>query len=60
MKKIKLVPILITLIVWFCLFYVALPAINIQSQEFWSFAIMLIVIAVVINMWTIVKEFFIL
>ena len=57
MKKIKLVPILITLIVWFCLFYVALPAINIQSQEFWSFAIMLIVIAVVINMWTIVKSF---
>lgn len=56
MKKNKLVSIVITLIVWFVMFYSALPAINIQSQEFWSFAISLIVVAVVINSYSLIKS----
>lgn len=56
MKKNKLVSIVITLIVWFVMFYSALPAINIQSQEFWSFAISLIVVAAVINSYSLIKS----
>ncbi|MGE4214735.1 MAG: CvpA family protein [Anaerotignaceae bacterium] len=56
MKKNKLVSIVITLIVWFIMFYSALPAINIQSQEFWSFAISLIVVAAVINSYSLIKS----
>lgn len=56
MKKNKLVSIVITLIVWFVMYYSALPAINIQSQEFWSFAISLIVVAVVINSYSLIKS----
>lgn len=54
MKK-KLIPILLTLLVWFIMFYVMLPPINPQAREFWSFAVSAVVAAVVINMWTIVK-----
>ncbi|MEA5084206.1 MAG: CvpA family protein [Lachnospiraceae bacterium] len=56
MKKNKLISIVITLIVWFVMFYSALPAINIQSQEFWSFTISLIVVAVVINSYSLIKS----
>ncbi|MDD3570923.1 MAG: CvpA family protein [Lachnospiraceae bacterium] len=56
MKKNKFVSIAFTLIVWFLMFYSALPAINVQSQEFWSFAISLIVVAVVINSYSLIKS----
>jgi hypothetical protein len=56
MKKEKLISIVTTLVVWFIMFYSALPAMNIQSQEFWSFAISLIVVAAVINSYSVIKN----
>lgn len=58
MKKKMLYPILLTIIVWAGLFYYYLPAINLQSTEFWNFMIVAVVIAVVINLWSIIKSIF--
>lgn len=55
-KNNKLISIGVTLIVWFIMFYSALPAINIQSQEFWSFAISLVVVAAVVNSYALIKS----
>ena len=55
MKKRNLISILITVILWFILFYIELPPINIQSEEFWSFAIMAAAIAVIVNFWPALK-----
>lgn len=54
MKK-KILPIILTLIVWFIMFYTTLPALNLQSREFWTFLVGIVLVAVVINMWSIVK-----
>ncbi|MGL4790737.1 MAG: CvpA family protein [Anaerotignaceae bacterium] len=56
MKKLKVWSIFITLLVWFLMFYTTLPAINIHSQEFWSFGISLIVVAIVINSASLIRE----
>ncbi len=56
MKK-KFIPILLTIIVWFIMFYTMLPPINIQSKEFWNFAVTAVLLAIVINMWSIIKGF---
>lgn len=56
MKKRTIIPILLTIIVWSALFYYYLPPINLQSTEFWNFMIVSIVIAVVINLWSIIKS----
>lgn len=54
MKK-KMISIVLTLVVWALMFYVILPPINIEAKEFWSFCGMAIIVAVIINMWSIVK-----
>ena len=54
MKK-KGIPIILTLLVWAILFYVYLPAINIHSNDFWMFCVFILAVAIVINLWTIVK-----
>ncbi len=56
MPKHKFAPPLLTLIIWFIMFYVALPPINIHSREFWSFAVSLLIVAVVINGASIIQE----
>lgn len=56
MKKRKIFSIILTLVIWFFMFYTMLPAINIQSQEFWSFAIVMVAVAVVINSYSIIRE----
>lgn len=56
MKKSKLISFFLTLIIWAGLFYYFLPAINIKNQEFWSFAIILIIVGVVVNSYSIVRE----
>lgn len=56
MKKSRIIPIILTLVVWFVMFYVALPPLNFQAQEFWTFLVAAAVVAVVLNMWTIVVE----
>lgn len=55
MKKRNIISIGITLVVWFIMFYFELPAINLQNQQFWSFAVGMIVVAVVINLWPAIK-----
>lgn len=55
MKK-KGIPIILTLVVWAILFYVYLPAINIHSNDFWMFCVFILAVAIVINLWTIVKS----
>lgn len=56
MNKKTIVPILLTIVVWAGMFYYYLPAINIQSNECWTFMILAIVVAIVINLWSIVKS----
>lgn len=55
MFKKRFVPILLTLIVWGAMFYYYLPAINIHSNEFWGFCGVLLVVALAINAWSIIK-----
>lgn len=54
MKKARIITVIITLIVWFGMYYAALPPINIHSLEFWSFLIYVVVTGVVINGWSII------
>lgn len=55
MKKRTVISIVLTLVIWFIMFYVELPAVNIQNQQFWGFAASMIVVAVIINLWPTVK-----
>ncbi len=54
MKKARFITVIITLIVWFGMYYVALPPVNIQSPEFWQFLIALVSTGVAINGWSII------
>ena len=56
MKKRKIISILLTVLAWAGMFYTTLPAINIQSREFWSFAIAMIVVAVILNSYSIIRD----
>ena len=55
MKKRTVISIVLTLVIWFIMFYVELPAVNIQNQQFWGFAASMLVVAVIINLWPTVK-----
>lgn len=55
MKKARLISLIITLIVWFGMYYVALPPANLQSPDFWSFLIYLVITGVAINGWSIIQ-----
>lgn len=55
MKK-KLLLFILTIVVWLIMFYVLLPPVNIQSKEFWQFCVIAVLVAVVINMWSIIKS----
>ena len=57
MKK-SLGPLIATVIIWFLMYYYILPPLNLQSKDFWSFIIMMVIAAVFINMWSKVKETF--
>ncbi len=56
MSKKKIMSIVLTLIVWAVMFYNYLPAINLQSNDFWLFSVVAIAVAVVINAWSIFKS----
>ena len=58
MKKSKWIPLLLTLIIWAGMYYYYLPALNIHSNESWMFFVAMIVVALVINFWTIAKTLF--
>ena len=54
MKK-KLIPLLLTIIIWFIIFYIYLPPLNLKSPDFWVFMVVIIVIALILNMVTIIN-----
>ncbi len=56
MKKRTMIGVVLTIVVWFLLFYTMLPAINIHNQEFWQFAVLLVVVAVVLNSYTMIQK----
>ena len=56
MKKRTIYGVGLTIVVWFLLFYTMLPAINIHNQEFWQFAVLLLVVAVVLNSYTMIQK----
>lgn len=58
MKKSKWIPLLLTLISWAGMYYYYLPPLNIHSNESWMFFVAMIVVALVINFWTIAKTLF--
>ena len=58
MKKSKWIPLLLTLIIWAGMYYYYLPPLNIHSNESWMFFVAMIVVALVINFWTIAKTLF--
>lgn len=57
MKK-RLIPAILTVLVWAAMYYYYLPPFNIHSQDMWMFFVMAIVVGVVINFWTIFKAVF--
>ncbi len=56
MSKNKFLTAILTFIIWFVMFYIYLPPLNIKSNEFWSFAVVCIIVAVILNMWNIIKS----
>lgn len=57
MKK-KLIPVILTLIIWAGMYYYYLPPLNIHSNESWIFVLAMVAIAIVLNFWTIAKNMF--
>lgn len=55
MNKKKIIPVILTLVAWFIMFYVYLPPINIKSNEFWQFMVIAVVVALILNMWSVLK-----
>lgn len=58
MKKSRIIPIFLTLLIWGGMYYYYLPALNIHAQESWMFFVAAILIGMVLNFWTIFKILF--
>lgn len=56
MKKSRVIPIVITIIIWALMYYNILPPFNIHSEEMWMFILMAVLVGVAINAWTIIKS----
>ena len=56
MKSKKWLPPIITLVVWFGMFYWQLPALNFHSNDFWVFLVIAAGVGIVINLWSIVEK----
>ncbi|WP_304508453.1 CvpA family protein [Anaerotignum sp.] len=57
MKK-RLIPLILTVLIWAGLYYYYLPPLNIHSRDSWMFIITAIVMGVIINFWTIFRAVF--
>ncbi len=57
MKRKWITP-LLTILVWAGMYYYYLPAANIHSNETWLFVVAMVVVALVINAWALVKTLF--
>ena len=51
-SKKRLLPVLLTLIIWAGMYYYYLPALNIHSNESCGFLVSMVAVALVINFWT--------
>lgn len=58
MKKLRVILAILTLVVWAAGFYYYLPAVNIHSEESWIFFAMAILVALVLNFFSIFKAVF--
>lgn len=58
MSKKRLLPVLLTLIIWAGMYYYYLPALNIHSNESWGFFVAMVAVALVTNFWTLFKATF--
>ncbi len=56
MKNKILLP-LVTLLIWFGMFYYYLPAVNLQSNHFWMFCVVAVMVGLIINAWSIFRAF---
>lgn len=58
MLKKRLIPMILTVLVWAGMYYYYLPPLNIHSRDCWMFMVALVVVGVVINFWTIFRAVF--
>ena len=58
MLKKKLIPIIITILVWMGMYYAYLPPFNIHSTDTWVFVASMVVVGLIINFWTIFSAIF--
>lgn len=58
MKKSRVIPIILTLLIWGGMFYYYLPALNIHAEESWMFFVVAIAVGLVLNFWPIFKLLF--
>ncbi len=57
MKK-RLIPMILTVLVWAGMYYYYLPPLNIHSRDSWIFIVTMLVMGIVINFWTIFRAVF--
>lgn len=58
MKKSRVIPIILTLLIWGGMYYYYLPALNIHAEESWMFFVAAIAVGLVLNFWPIFKLLF--
>lgn len=58
MLKKRLIPVILTVLIWAGMYYYYLPPMNIHSQDCWMFLLAAVVVGVVINFWTIFRTVF--
>ncbi len=58
MLKKRLIPIILTVLVWAGMYYYYLPPLNIHSRDSWMFILTIVVIGIIINFWTIFRAVF--
>lgn len=57
MKK-RLIPIILTVLIWAGMYYYYLPPLNIHSRDSWVFVLAILVVGIIINFWTIFRAVF--
>lgn len=58
MKKSRLIPLVLTILIWAGMYYYYLPPLNIHSNEAWMFFVAAIAIGLILNFWTIFRTLF--
>lgn len=58
MKKSRVIPVVLTLLLWAGLYYYYLPPLNIHSNETWMFFVLAVAIGLILNFWTIFRTLF--